>query len=479
MKTGLRVIQKMIMLALLSHMVLFGRAQTNLIFYNSNDQFNSPGFNPAFLTHQKKFTFGIFPLSGMSVGYNDQEVVKGMLKNFLSGSLTNANMTDVFKSLLEKDLFSQRFETSLFNFGYNSGNGSFNFRINEIEQLRSGLKGNFTQFISDPEFQTIKLNQPQLLSADGVHYREYSLGYAREVIKSKLSLGVRAKIYFGKASFFSEAQGKATVDNGRYFLQTNDPVKMAVPVNFVVNPEDSIISGATARTNFTPLNYLFNNQNLGIGIDLGITYKVNPKMLLTGSIVDFGKIKWNSNLSILNLKGKFEILPQYILDPGVDYVTKNPSFSTDSLNRSELFKTEIDSSAYSTHLPTSIYIGAQYQINPTLKLGVVNRYIQSKGMGQNSFNLSANFEVNQKLTLIAGYSTIGKSYANIPFALIYNWGSGQSYLGTDNLLAFFIPSKVDYAGITFGTCFYLFKPKVKYKESEYLPFYKEKKHNIR
>jgi len=462
----------------MSLMVLQARAQSNLALYNSNDQFNSPGFNPAFLINQQKFTFSIFPLSGMSVGYNNQNVVKGMLKDLLSGSLDTSAMRIVFKSLLKKDVFSQRFETPLLYFGYHSTIGALSFRITEVEQLRSGLKGDFTQFIDDPDFLTIKLNQPQNLYAHAVHYREYSLGYATEIIQNKLAIGLRAKIYFGKASLFSEVLGEVNTNNGRYYLETSGPIKASLPLDFIIN-NDSILKGANPSESFTVLNYLFNSKNFGTGIDLGLIFKVNPKILLSASVVDLGKIKWDSDLNNLNLYGNYEILPKYILDSGDDFVTKNSLFSADSMDLNLLFKSVIDTTTvYSTALPTSFFAGLQYQVNPMLNIGVVDRYTQSKGMSQNSLSLTANYEVNKKLSLISGYSAIGKSHFNIPFALLYNWGSGQSYLGTDNIMAFIIPSNADYAGISFGTCFYLFRSKEKYKQSEYLPFYKEKKHNI-
>ena len=468
----------MILVTILSLMVLVGRAQSNIALYNSNDQFNSPGFNPAFLINQQKFTFSIFPLSGMSVGYNNQETIKGMLKDLLSGSLDTTSMSIIFKSLLKRDLFSQRFETSLLNFGYHSKIGSFNFRINEIEQIRSGLKGDFTQFISNPAFQTIKLNQPQNLYADAVHYREYSLGYAREIVQNKLAVGLRAKIYFGKATLFSEVPGEVTTNNGSYYLETSGSIRTSLPLDFIIN-RDLIVKGANPKENYTVMNYLFNSKNLGTGIDLGLIFKVNPKILLSASVVDFGRINWDSDLNNMNLKGKIEILPKYIQDSGDDFLTKNSSFSSDSMDLNLLFKSVIDTTTvYSTVLPTSYIVSMQYQVKPKLNIGLVDRYIQSKGMNQNSISLTAKYEVNKKLTLISGYSAIGKSYNNIPFALIYNWGSGQSYLGTDNLVAFFIPSMADYTGISFGTCFYLFKPKDKYRQIEYLPFFQKKSHKI-
>ncbi len=479
MKTGLSAKRKFIVLICLSILALIGKAQTNLALYHSKDQISSPSVNPAFLTDQKKFTFSIFPLSGMSVGYNDQLAVKSMLKDFLAGSLDTAALKSVFNSLIKEDLFFQRFETSLISFGYNSAIGSFNFQINEIEQIRTSLKGNITEFMTKPAIQTVALNQPQVFNADMVHYREYSLGYAREIIKNKLSVGVRAKIYFGKASLVPEVPIEITQKNNSYYFGTSGPIKTSIPVKFVLD-KDTIITGATPSKSLSVRNYLFNKQNMGAGIDLGFSYQINSKIELSASVVDLGQINWNSNLNTIKLKGQYEILPKYALPPksGNNFIAKSDSFLINDGDFNQLFKSKIDStSSYSTKIPTSFYAGLQYQIDPLLQIGVVDRFIWSKGMSQNSISLTANYAVNKKFTLISGYSSIGKSYYNIPFAVIYNWSGGQSFMGTDNLLLFLMPQKSDYAGISFGTCFYLFRPKVKYKQSEYLPFYKEKKHN--
>ncbi|MEI8115529.1 MAG: DUF5723 family protein [Bacteroidia bacterium] len=479
MKTGLSAKRKFIVLICLSILALIGKAQSNLALYHSKDQISSPSVNPAFLTDQKKFTFSIFPLSGMSVGYNDQQAVKSMLKDFLSGTLDTAALKSVFNSLIKEDLFFQRFETSLISFGYNSAIGSFNFQINEIEQIRTSLKGNITEFMTKPAIQTVALNQPQVFTADMVHYREYSLGYAREIIKNKLSVGVRAKIYFGKASLVPDVPIEISGKNNTYYFGTSGPIKTSIPVKFVLD-KDTIITGATPSKNFSALNYLFNKQNMGVGVDLGFSYQINSKIELSASIVDLGKINWNSNLNTINLKGQYEILPKYALPPkpGNNFIAKSDSFLINDADFNQLFKSRIDSTSnYSTKMPTSFYAGLQYQIDPLLQIGVVDRFVWSKGMSQNSISLTANYTVNKKFTLISGYSSIGKSYYNIPFAVIYYWSGGQSFLGTDNLLLFLMPQKTDYAGISFGTCFYLFRPKVKYKQSEYLPFYKEKKHN--
>ena len=145
---------------------------------------------------------------------------------------------------------------------------------------------------------------------------------------------------------------------------------------------------------------------------------------------------------------------------------------SDSIN----FSLIIDETPFSTPLPSTFFAGVKYQLNPKLNVGIVERYIHVKGLSHNSILLTANYQANKKLTIITGYSIIGNSYSNIPLALLYKWNGGQTFFGTDNLLSFIFPTSSEFSGITFGTCFYLFRGKVKYEEPiDYRPFFKPKK----
>jgi hypothetical protein len=460
-------------LALLILFVLPGNAQSNLVFYPNHRRFNSSDFNPSFLTSQQNFTFAIFPVGGMTVGYNNQAAIKDMVFKFISGTETQEDLTTIFNSLLKRDMFYQRMDMPLLYFVYHSDWGAFDFRIKEIEQIACNFKGDFSSFLSLPEFQTLKLNQRQAFPAKAFYYREYSLGFAKEILKDKLNIGIRAKIYFGKANLMSEVEGGMENSNGNYYFRTYGQAKLTVPINLI--QKDSLLSSATMVNDFTVANYLFNSKNMGVGLDFGLSYLITPQLEFSASVTDLGRINWNNNTNSLAFKGKHDFPDKYILNSGNDFVSKNSDFSTDKENLNELFKVAIENKPYSTTLPTAFYAGLQYQLNPELNIGLVDRFISSENLNQNSFSLTASYNLNKRLTISSGYSVIGNAYSNIPLAIFYSRESGQTFIGTDNALSFFSSSS-DFSGITFGTCFYLFRHRSKYKEPlDYLPFYKEKK----
>jgi len=462
MKFKRRSKQVVIILTYLIVSVLQGRAQTNMVFYPTENQVNSPTLNPAFLTSQSKFTFGIFPLSGINVGYNNQLVIKNMLFKILNGHQTNDDFKDVFNSMVKLDLFYQRMENNIINIGYNSNLGSFDFRIRENMQLMANLKGDFSEMVTNTSLQTLPQGiKQQTFPAIALYYREYSIGYAKEIIKEKLTVGIRAKVYFGKSSMVSEVSGTVSPTSANSIdLSTSGQLKISTPLKIIT--DNSVLSAVELSDGFTIGNFLMNSNNTGTGFDVGFNFKLTPELALSASVIDVGSIKWNNNLNTMKFIGSGTIKP-------------GPANSPREDNFDQLYKIETDSLPFSISLPTTFYAGLKYRVNPKLNISLVNRFISTRSMSFNSLSVTGIYDVKKNLSISSGYSIIGNSYSNIPFAILYTGEAGQYYIGTDNLLSMIVPSTSDFSGITFGMCFFLFRNKSLYKEHEYLPFYKEKK----
>jgi len=463
-----------VFVVLVSAIVSVGQAQSSLGFYHLNDQFNVSGFNPAFLSSQKNFTVSIFPLAGIDLALNNGGVIKDVTTSFFSGNQSVNELRGVFTSL-EQGLFLVNYESNLLNLGYYSHFGSFNFRIKENVIMMTDLKGNLSDFLTSSAFNNLVIGPTQLFAAEAMHYREYSLGYGKEIIKNKLTVGVRAKLYFGKSFLSSEVSGRIIERSGAIYLQVSGPMRLSIPANPMIingNLKDIGISN-----NFNIGSYLSNAGNIGTGLDLGIKYEISPELELSASVVDLGKINWKKNIHTLIFKDEFQFSAHQVRltvdQNGVPILTKlNSKPLVDTIS----FKLNVDESAFSKALPTYLYFGLKYQLNSKLSFGLVDRYIKLKGLNQNSISLTPNYELNKKIVFSIGYSSIGISHFNVPMAILYKWEGGQSYLGTDNVLSILLPSYKDFSGISFGTCFFLFNHRSKYKKQlEYLPFYKEKR----
>jgi len=461
-------------------LVTFGRAQSNMVFYNSNDQINAPNLNPAFLMSQGKFTLSFFPVSGLSVGYNNQQVINDMLFNVIQGKSTDKKFNEVFRSMLGFDLFYQRLEMPILSFGYNSKWGSFNFRIKDNMRLMTKLKGDVSDFLSNSTTLAIELNKAQEFPVHAMYYREYSIGYAKEIIRNKLSIGVRVKAYFGKFSLISDVSGDAYLDtDNNYYFRTYNQMKMSFPAKIILDA-DNYLNSVTTSDNFSFGSFMFNSKNTGVGFDLGFDYQINPDLSFSASVVDVGQIHWKSDLNSMEYVGKDLFDPQYvnIAESDNKHLTRTQNFPASTEQIPSLFKVVMNPAPYSTPMPVSMYAGLKYRVNKKLQIGAVDRYIQVGNMAYNSFSITGDIKMNSTFRLITGLGSQGSSLFNIPLAFLKTWNAGQLFIGTDNILA--LATKKSYlAGISFGATIFLFtKHSGRKMQIDYLPFFELKKKRI-
>lgn len=451
-----------------------GKAQTNMSFYSIENQINSPALNPAFLTSQSKLYFSLLPFTGTNLGYNNPQIVQKLVSNILAGDQAMNDFRDVFDSMIRLNLFYQRMEVNLLCVGYKSPWGSFDFRVNEKVNFLTDVNGDFSSFVTSNSTQTLHIGDSQSLPAFATHYREFSLGFAREFSGGKLSVGARVKMYFGKSSISSEVTGTSLQRDQDIYLQMNGPVKISLPIEVVVD-KNKLLRSASMADNFSAGDYLMNSGNTGLGFDLGFSYKPTPDLVISGSVTDVGKIKWSSSLNSMVFNGEYLFPKELIVSNNNGVLVRDPDFSLENVDIRELYRIDMDNAPFTTRMPVTFYSGIKYRLDPRFSISLTNRFIGVGAMSFNSLAATGIYGINRKLSVSAGYAALGKSYNNIPFGLFYNGNFGQYYIGTDNLLSVINPTDSNFSGVTFGMCFYLFRSKEKYrKQPDYRPFYKEK-----
>lgn len=450
------------------------KAQSNFSFYAIEKQSNSSQLNPAFLTSQTKLSFSILPFAGINFAYNNKEVIKKLISNVISGNEAMSDYRDVFDSMIKLNLFYQRTEINLLSVGFNSAIGSFDFRIKENLQFLAKMNGEYAAFITTNTTPTLAIGDSQDFPAFISHYSEYSLGYAKELIKNKLQVGIRAKRYFGKSVMSSAITGTSVMRDQNVYLQMFGNLKVSLPIQITLD-QNSLLRAAKLTDDFSVLNYVQNRENTGWGIDLGINYTIAPKLNFSASIVDFGIIKWRSNLNSMKFNGEYQFPKEYIVSNENGILTRNQTFSLETVDIRELYKIEPDQAEFSTQLPLTIYSALKYRLSPNTTLNITDRFISINSMNFNSLMATWAFSVSNHFTINGGYGVIGESFVNIPLNMLYSGSFGQFYLGTDNILSLVSPTSSGFSGVTFGLNFNLFRSKPKFiKRIGYLPFYEEK-----
>jgi hypothetical protein len=463
-------------LALMTMMVTMAKAQSSLAFYPFENQFNSSNYNPAFLTSPHKFTFSIVPLGGTTIGYNNQALIKDLFTEVLSGRNPDDDYyMNALESMANRPMFNQNIESAMLNFTYRSKLGFFNFRIKDVQTFSASAKGDLTKFIIKEESQSVVLDEVQFLPTQVIHYREYSLGYSYKSPMNRFSAGMRAKLYFGKAAMYSSLSGAINKEGSDYVFNTKGVINMSFPE--ATEQSGSETPDFTKVEGSKILDYLLNTGNPGMGVDLGLKYRFTPDLSVSVSAIDIGKITWKNNL---NLK-YFDpfVLPDtsyFLPEEGSVKIVKKDDFKYSRELPTYLNEDSI-SPSFSRQMPLSIYASIKYRINPKLTISLTDRFMAVKNLNYNSISVAATIDVNKKLSINTGYSIIGDSYFNLPFAVLLKKDFGQMYFGTDNIASFLLPSISDYASFSFGTCFYLFKNRESNNDSssDDYPFYKSKK----
>ncbi|MGE5395734.1 MAG: DUF5723 family protein [Candidatus Saccharibacteria bacterium] len=475
MKSIFLYIRRLLLLMVLTLTTLGLQAQSNLSLYPLDDEFNAFDYNPAFLSSPEKFTFSIFPLAGMNVTMNNQAILREAARKSSSGIISETYYEDLFNRLLDKSSFHENVDVTFLNFTYKNKKGFFNFRVKDRQFLDASINGEVTNFIFKSDIRSAAIGKVQHFPVQASHYREYSLGYAYTSPDKRFSAGMRAKLYYGKFAFYSYIDGSVDSQGGDFGLHTKGKVYVSFPGKTIKSTDANTY--AVDLSNAKIKDYLFNSGNSGAGVDIGLVYKPNPSLTFSMSVIDLGRISWKKNLNSRIMDKEFPLAAtSYGLDTisGVPTITKKERYAYS--NSFDFFDLQEDTSSFHTTLPATIYAGLKYLVNPGLSVSVTDRYVAMKNLGYNSFSLAANMELNKKLTTSIGYSIIGDSYFNIPFALLLKRSFGQMYLGTDNLLFVVFPSKADYASVSFGACFYLFTHRnLLLKRDKNLPFYQPRK----
>ncbi len=159
------------------------------------------------------------------------------------------------------------------------------------------------------------LNQPfrfSNISASGELLMVYHFGYNKKVNK-KLTFGARAKLY-------SSLLHARTARNSGTFTTVETPQGNNIYQHIVSNADVTlrtsgyaalrdISEDANAQQGKEIVNKLIGRAllggNLGIGVDVGVTHKINEQLNLTGSINDLGVIFYTNDVETYRARGNY------------------------------------------------------------------------------------------------------------------------------------------------------------------------------
>lgn len=429
--------------------------------------------NPALHNDSSLLVIGLPVMSGMYFDFNSDIAVNDLI---IKGTGTQSDMLvyDFYRfhnALKSTNSIQQNFSMPLLYLGFRSKKSFFSFGITEKEVTQFTFDKSLVTFIIDGNGPYMGQNfDLGNINFDALHYREFAFGYSNEVIKNKLTVGLKVKAIYGKSAIQTERMNMKveTAADGSYLnLRSDMKINMSMPATLEYDSLN-FLSGMNTD-NLKPVEYLRQTGNFGLAIDLGAVYKLNPKITLSGSIVDMGKITFKKDISsmtkVANYKWEGIDVSKSIDNTKSDYVSFADFFEKEADKMKDSFlpdKSEVKTESFDVSIPTKMYLGGTYQINDQFNVGLLDRLYKYRNISKNTVTLSANALLGNFFSLTGSYSMIGNSYNNLGLGMAFRLGMQQLYFVSDNLLALNDPAKAKFVNVRFGMNFLLGrKPKVK------------------
>lgn len=417
-------------------------AQDNYTLYNMRMVPQSHYLNPSFMPQQKVYV-GISPINipiipilpipvassiYFSKGNSGPRLIDFLLKD---GDTTVINLDNAIKRAAKTNYLNLNTSIDILSFGFKVKKNYFTFNAtNKI----------FTSFRYPKDILTL-LNEgngganigKELNFNFGLNaniYNEIALGYMRELLEEKLWVGGKIKLY----------QGIANVQTKRsdFKLLTGDTAyEWNVDADAQINLAGAPASIADSNITDDFVSQASSFGNMGLGIDLGATYRVNDKITASASIIDLGFINYRNYVANYNFKGSFRF-------SGVDVMKFIGKDSTDTTQIGEAiidsiqnsFNGTTTSNSYKQWMPAQIYIQGTYKINDYFTAGGLLHTQFYNNRPHLGGSLSMTTQIKKWLNASVAYNMYNRSFGNLGLGLGFNVWFMQTYIMADNVLAF-------------------------------------------
>lgn len=324
-------------------------SQNKQILYNFNSVPQSLMVNPGSDVKYNWFV-GIPLLSGISanIGSSGFSVYDLLADN---GVNFNNKLRNVLLSTSNKDIISVNQQLEIFSGGFKLGD----WQSNSYISFGMYQESNFLSYIPK-DFATLALdgNRDYIgkvfdigdLNFKGELISVFHLGYHKK-INEKLIFGARTKIY-------SSIVNVSSVKNSGYFY-TNQGLSsiydQVIAPNVQLNTSGLLNNAAISRSDIIKKTLL--GGNLGLGLDLGMTYYPKENIQFTASLIDIGFINHTKEVESYQVKGYYKyvgLTPDFVLGNSDDILQEfKDAIPVEKLN-----------SKYTTLRPLKVNTSIQY-----------------------------------------------------------------------------------------------------------------------
>lgn len=463
-KSGVRRIVPFVLFLFMAASI-WGQANNTMFFMPGLPQANR--VNPAYQP-DCNFHIGIpflaplqQELSSSSLAWEDVIYKNPMQSDSLITFLHPLGNEDAFlEKLRPMNLLASGVGSSMLSFGFRTEVGYFSMEVTNRYDGNIYYPADLANLLIKGAEDGREYNMNGI-GADFMLYEEIAVGWSGQILDN-LRIGARAKVLFGAGDIATKSSDlKLTTSEENWLLESNMQVNASLPFAEVIyndegNIEEIVVDPALEDPKFSTLYpYMFNAQNLGFGLDIGVDYRPIEKLQIGVSVVDLGYIKWKDEVHQLDYTTTFDF-PGFDFNPFElsdeftfgEYLDSSFSQLADSLSSFAAFT---PGAVYSKRLNTKLYVGVSYDVTPSVNFGLLSRTDLLNGIISEQVTASANFKAGRMLNFSLSYSYMNYYFRNIGAGISLNAGPVNLYLVSDNALnVLFWPEKARSATVWFG-----------------------------
>ncbi|HUX57737.1 MAG TPA: DUF5723 family protein [Bacteroidales bacterium] len=433
------------LILLLAMIIASASAQNSQVLYNMNLPQNHL-LNPA-LRPSNSVYIGLPAISGINVNINNNFVNFSdvFMNSQSSDSLISFihpeyNVDDFLAKINDKNSLESQLTIQLFGLGFSVGKDSYVFL-----DINDRIEGNVV-FPGDIFNLLLKGNEGfagsqidlSSLRGDMKYYHEIGLGFSRN-FSNKLRIGVKGKLLFGiaAASIDNKSLGISVSDDYIHTVNADLTFNVSAPVEVIMDAENNIDDIVFDDSRFDSgskvARYLMGGKNMGLGLDIGATYDISEKFMVSAAITDFGFIKWKKDITNLKAGSQFEFSGLNITDVinGTKTIDELGEEMLDSLKNS--FTVSNTNDPFTTWLPFGVTLSGRYNLTKSFSLGLLS---YSRVIGKQireSLTLSANVNLSNALSTSITYTASNHRFDNLGAGLAFRTGIVQFYMMADRI----------------------------------------------
>jgi len=450
---------KYIIVAVLLSIPFLAKAQQANTLYYMDRVFQSQTVNISEIPDNKIQVGGlIVPLFGqlppaLYFNYSNNSFNYNHIIHHGKGEMKDSLVLDMpllMKKVRKNTCMRNEFRLDYLNFSYRTkSNAVITVNLSDRFLFGSTIPRSFFDFVLHGNRQYMLDGEAcdmSRFSFSATAFHELGIGFTTS-IREKLSVGGRMKLLFGIADVSTKVGSLELVtDPEMYFITVGADMKIQKSTSLV----DYDIFDSTF--NFASLGDIKSDlasfKNLGLGIDVGVSYKITDKISVSFSATDIGFVNWLNKAQIASAKGEytfegirleFKENEEGKLSFGVDSMRYTMQHVADTLV--DLFDMDIRKKSYMTWLPSNIYIGATYQLFNKLGFGFLYRGELYKKNYIQSVSLSVNSNITHWLSLHASWSMMNNTAMNLGLGFSARLGFITWYMVTDDIIGLVFPQK--------------------------------------